>query len=99
MADFPITFGQQYGSAIYGADPHPVLDIYQAKDGYLIVEADTRQEAREKAFNALGTAWAFDYEKVEDLDPEKRGWYPLGEIARILRNGELVVWKREEKQA
>lgn len=96
MREYPITFGQQYGSALYGSEPHPALGIYSARDGYLIVEAQSRAEARERAFRVIGEAWAFDYDKVEDLDPEGNGWYPRGEIARIRWDETLVVHEHEE---
>lgn len=99
MAEFPITFGQQYGSLGYGCDPHPTLGIYGAKDGYLIVEAETRAEARERAFRVIGEQWAFDYERVEDLDPENRGWYSRGEIARILADDTIIIHEQTIAEA
>lgn len=88
--EYPITFGTQYG-ATRGSDLHPVLGIYGARSGYLIVEASSREEARERAFATIGKAWAFDYASVDDLDPNHFGWYPLGEIARITADGFLIV--------
>ena len=68
-----------------------MLGIYGAKDGYLIVEASTRAVARQRVHAVIGDAWAFDYESVDQLDPENRGWYPRGEIARITADGKLIV--------
>lgn len=96
MLEFPITFGSQYGSQMHGSDIHPVLGRYNAADGYVIVEAEDRHEARTKAFEVLGDNWAFDYSSVEDLDPDGRGWYVLGEIGRIDKDGVLTVPGRIE---
>jgi hypothetical protein len=99
MAEFPITFGQQYGSEGFGAKPHPTLGVYGLKDGYLIVEAETRGEARERAFRVIGEQWAFDYETVEDLDPQSRGWYPRGEMARIQADDTIVIYEQTPAEA
>lgn len=71
--EYAVTFGQQYKDM-----PHPKVK-YAHPDGWLIVEAKDYPEAREKAFNELGLAWAFIYPMTEfDKD-----LFPLGELHRI----------------
>lgn len=51
-----VTFGSQYSH-----ETHPVDERITDKS-YVVFEGATLHEARTKAFERLGTAWAFDYE-------------------------------------
>lgn len=58
MSVFYVTFG-----SMYAHEPHPVLgDRPQLPDGWLTVTADSLDDAREKVFGMIGTAWCHVYE-------------------------------------
>lgn len=71
--EFMVTFGQQYKH-----DPHPKVK-YAHPDGWLTIEAMDMFHARKKAFEELGAAWSFIYEK-DEFNPS---YFPLGELKRI----------------
>ncbi len=73
MNIYCVTFGTQYKS-----EPHPKVK-YADPDGWLAIEATGMAEARQKAFDHLGTAWAFIYPEAA-LD---KSYFPLGELHRI----------------
>ena len=54
---FYVTFGQQ----------HPL------RHGYVIIHATDYSQAREAAFDALGTKWAFIYNDTKDMSIYKLG--------------------------
>lgn len=66
-----VTFGQRYR-----IEEHPFLPGAHP-DGWVTIIADTMDEARQKAFEALGQHWSMIY---DNIDPE---WYPMGELARF----------------
>jgi hypothetical protein len=76
MQEFFVTFGQRYAQ-----EPHPVLaDAHP--DGWLVIEAESWDEARAAVATALGTSWSNLYEKTDFMQDAAR-LYPRGEIARI----------------
>lgn len=70
MAEYAVTFGQQYRN-----DPHPRVK-YAHPDGWLTIKASDEVEAREKAFAHLGINWAFLY----PMEEFKKDYFPLGEL-------------------
>lgn len=70
---FAVTFGQQYPR-----EPHPRLPVAH-RDGWLTINADNEGQAREMAYEALGTAWSFIYTEAE-MEQFKVD-FPLGELA------------------
>lgn len=64
MATFYITFGQ----------------ISPFKDGWVEIEAECEEKARELAFKAFGSKWAFIYSKGK-FD---RTYFPLGKVGNTL---------------
>jgi len=68
LNDFVITFGQKYRS-----ERHPIWDKAHP-DGYVIIQANTVEEARAKAFETFDKYWAFIYKK-RDFNPER---FPKG---------------------
>lgn len=71
--EYMVTFGQQYRR-----EPHPKVK-YAHPDGWLVIEAPTMAEARDKAFSELGSYWGFIYNKHQ-FDAS---YFPLGELHRI----------------
>lgn len=76
MQEFFVTFGQQYAQ-----EPHPVL-AEAHPDGWLVVEAESWEEARAVIVKAFDTRWSNLYEKADFMQDAAR-LYPRGEIARI----------------
>lgn len=71
-----ITFGTQYkANPTHPDEDHP---LGMHGDGYAVIEAPTREAARQIAFAIFGDRWSFDY--AEKPRPEM---YPAGEILRI----------------
>jgi hypothetical protein len=76
-----ITFGQ-----VYAREPHPTFPAAHPS-GYFVVEYgdDTGYgRARHMAYSYLEGAYAFDYTSRDELDPDGHGWYPRGELGRIV---------------
>lgn len=73
MKEFRFTFGQRYRREVHPclAEAHP--------DGWMTVEAEDYDQAREIAVSELGADWAFQYEEPFD-EQEWARLYPLGEI-------------------
>lgn len=62
MPDFFFTVTKnQYPEALHGA-----------AGGYVRVEAETRDEARQKMHNIFGTRWSMEYSKLDDVHPFDR---------------------------
>lgn len=74
---FCITFGSQYSyqEHPYFEDAHP--------DGWIEIEAEDEESAREMAFSLFGTAWSFLYEQ-EYFEKESRRYYPRGVLAEVV---------------
>jgi len=73
-----VTFGMRYAHEThpYFPDAHP--------DGWVVIEADTYEEARRIAVRRLGPFWAFVYGEDDPPSPEL---FPRGELARWPRGG------------
>ena len=73
-----VTFGQRYAHETHPRFPeaHP--------DGWLVVEADDYDDAREITHGVLGPAWVFIVD-LDDFDAS-RSLYPRGEIGRAARD-------------
>lgn len=70
-----VTFGQQYRK-----EPHPKVK-YADPDGYVLINAENYNEARQKAFKHLGVHWAFIYSEEEFK--KSKHWFPLGVLHEI----------------
>lgn len=71
---FYLTVGQQYKNAkVHPKGLHP--------DGYVVINSDNYEEAREKAFTNFGVHWSNIYE--EDDFKCDLSLYPLGELMNI----------------
>lgn len=84
MTEYRVTFGGQYGSPEYGADPHPVLGSYAHRDGWLTILASNEAAARDLVGTLLAESWSNLYD-VRDLSPE--AWadhFPRGELLRLV---------------
>ncbi len=67
----------------YAHDPHPVLDEYDT-DGFILIHADSYDEACNKMFAHLGQAWAFVYAYETPEDQAKVDQYqPNGAFMEI----------------
>lgn len=76
MPKYFLTFGVQYKQ-----EPHPHVPTINP-DGYVVVDAVSELEAREKVFNIFGDKWAFLY--PEKSWSEKNAMYfPLGQVATL----------------
>lgn len=71
MPEYYLTVGERYRSEEHPHDLHP--------DGYAVIEAETYEDARKKAFYHIGTKWAFIY-GTDELDMKM---FPKGELLRI----------------
>lgn len=69
-----ITFGTRYTR-----EPHPMM-IHP--DGVVVVEGDSYEDARQRAFAVTGGRFAFDYPIIQ-LEDTVADYYPLGVIGRI----------------
>jgi hypothetical protein len=77
MEKFAFTFGQKY--RYY---QHPTFSLAHP-DGYVVVEAENKQDAIDFIFNKIGERWAFCYDMLNPL------WW---EISLFFPQGELVSW-------
>lgn len=78
MNTYYATLGVQYKH-----EPHPVLTASQANpDGWLEVQAQTEERAREIIHAVLGSAYAFLYR--EDSFTDRDRWHPLGCLGVIV---------------
>jgi len=73
MNQFMVTFGQRFRYDEHATFPaaHP--------DGWVTIEAENVDDARELAFEHLDAEWAFLY----TADDFNAALYPLGELDRI----------------
>lgn len=71
-----LTFGVQYSPNPQHDDKRHPLGMH--RDGYAVIEAPTRELAREIANAIFGRRWAFDY----DERPAAK-YAPAGELLRI----------------
>lgn len=71
MNEYYVTFGD-----MYRYEPHP--SGWPHPDGYLTIVAPDYDTARAKAFEVLGSQFAFMYKKLPNGD-----YFPLGELMRI----------------
>ena len=71
--NYYVTFGQKYST-----EPHPKVR-YAHPDGWLRIEADDEDQAREIVFLELGDHWAFIYSE----DNFKKNYFPRGELKTI----------------
>lgn len=71
-----VTFGTDHD------DLHPNVGV-KVSEGYVVIEAPTREQGRDIAFVILGTKWAFDYGTEHFADSIARGLYPAGELLRV----------------
>lgn len=71
MPQFYMTVGQKYARERHPHDLDP--------DGWVLIIAETLDEAREKAFDTYGNDWSMVYEE-EDFDSM---FYPMGCLAVI----------------
>ena len=74
--EFFVTFGQRYAR-----EQHPTIDQAHP-DGWLVIEAESWDDARAVAERELGTNWSHLHTK-EDFFKDAEQLYPRGEIARI----------------
>lgn len=74
MNEFFVTFNKDNEQ-----NPHPQLPEGYSR-GYLIIEAQSWDHAREIALSRLGRTWSFIYPGHEFAKNKK--YYPRGEIAR-----------------
>ncbi len=71
---FYLTVGQAYKiDKIHPKGLHP--------DGYVVINADNYDNAREKAFNNFGVHWSNIFEESDFIGD--LGLYPLGELMNI----------------
>jgi hypothetical protein len=78
MAKFFLTFGQRYAR-----EPHPTFPKAHP-DGYVVIEADLYEDAREKACEVVGLHWSDLYRQDEWFrlgDVTLESMFPLGELA------------------
>jgi hypothetical protein len=75
MNRYYVTLGLQYRY-----DPHPVLPRDRANpDGFLLVQAENENEARDIVYSVLGTAYSFIYTESDF----RRGYHPLGCLGEL----------------
>lgn len=74
--EFFVTFGQRYAR-----EQHPTIEQAHP-DGWLVIEADSWEEARAVAARELGTSWS-DLVSKDDFMKDAERLYPKGEIGRI----------------
>lgn len=72
--EWHVSFGVQHPR-----EPHPTYSKADG-NGYITILADNYDQARDFAYNLLGTKWALLYEPGSPM--EARYW-PLGEIERF----------------
>lgn len=77
MKRYYLTFGQKYRQNLH---PLAVNGIYPHPDGWVTIEADTYDEAKEIAYVTFGVHWSFIY----TLEPDV-GMFPRGELTVIRR--------------
>lgn len=83
VADFVITFGQKYRH-----EPHPVLGrMHRLPDGFVLIDADNRAQALERAFRVIGQQFAFLYEQNE-LTPS---YFPQGLLAVVRADDSIEI--------
>ena len=76
MSNFYLTFGQKYAE-----EPHPKFALAHP-NGYVRIQAENYEQAREFAFREFGPYWAFLYDEedfAENLDMQT-SHYPGGRI-------------------
>lgn len=71
-----ITFGVQYKENPQHPDEEHPLGMFG--EGYVVIEAPTRQMGRDIAYALFGARWAFDYEEKPN-----EAYCPAGELLRI----------------
>lgn len=71
MSQYRLTVGQKYRTEKHPQGLHP--------DGWVTINADTYDEARQKAFQNFDLSWAFIY-SVDELDDKM---FPRGELMVI----------------
>jgi hypothetical protein len=74
--EFFVTFGQQYTR-----EPNPGFEAAHP-DGWLVIEANSLEDARSAVAHALGNHWSNLYTKEEFMTDAAR-LYPRGELGRI----------------
>lgn len=77
MTETVITFGADHDVA----HRHIAPAIHE---GYVVIEAPTREQGRDIAFVLFEDKWAFDYD-IERFEESNRrsGYYPAGELLRV----------------
>lgn len=77
MTETVITFGSDHDVA----HKHIASAIHE---GYVVIEAPTREQGRDIAFVLFEDKWAFDYdiERFEESN-QRSGYYPAGELLRV----------------
>jgi len=76
LKEFLVTFGQQYSR-----EPHPKVR-YAHPNGWLSIMAYTYEQAREMAFQELGPAWCFIYER--GVDQLSESLFPMGQLHQVV---------------
>jgi hypothetical protein len=82
MPEFRVTFGQKWRR-----EPHPQLPVAHP-DGYVIIEAETWDQAFEEAKLVLGKNFSDVYSAP--LSAEEARMYPRGVLARFVVGKTLV---------
>lgn len=83
MTEFRVTFGSQYGSEQYGADPHPVGGYdHVHRDGWWTIVAPDYDKARALVAAVLGQQWSDLYDAETHRMNEHL--YPRGELLRLV---------------
>ena len=74
---FCVTFGQRFAY-----DKHKTFEKAHP-NGYVVINADNENEARQKAFDFLGSEWAFMYPEEEFIKDECFTMYTRGVLEEI----------------
>lgn len=76
---FYITFGSQYRQVQH---PKTINNVYPHPDGWMQVDAISKDHANQRAKAIFGDAYSMCYSD-DEFDDRSRSFYPKGELGRI----------------